>query len=87
MVKPTVKGVTIKIEYANNTIKLDVERAKHDLLSYIKEELQNFNIDLKITVNEAEVKKYVYTPKEKYERLKELNPLIEDLKKDLGLEI
>lgn len=87
MVTPLLKGKIIQIEYPNNTIKLDVERAKHDLLSYIKEELQNFDIDLEIKVNETEVKKYVYTPKEKYERLKELNPLIEDLKKDLGLEL
>ncbi|MCF6306974.1 MAG: DNA polymerase III subunit gamma/tau [Flavobacteriaceae bacterium] len=87
MVTPLLKGKIIQIEYPNNTIKLDVERAKHDLLSYIKEELQNFDIDLEINVNETEVKKYVYTPKEKYERLKELNPLIEDLKKDLGLEL
>ena len=87
MVTPRLKGTNIIIEYPNNTIKLDVERAKHGLLSYIKEELQNFDIDLEIIVNETEVKKYVYTPQEKYERLKEINPLIEDLRKDLGLEL
>jgi len=87
MVTPVLKGTIIHLEYPNNTIKLDVERAKHDLLSYIKEELQNFEIDLEITVNETETKKYAYTPQEKYERLKEINPLIEDLRKELGLEL
>jgi len=54
---------------------------------FIKEKLQNFDISLTITVNEKEVKKYAYTPIEKYNKLKEKNPLIETLRKEFGLDI
>jgi len=84
---PIIKGTNIHLEFPNNTIKLEVERAQHDLLMFIKEKLQNFDISLTITVNEKEVKKYAYTPIEKYNKLKEKNPLIETLRKEFGLDI
>ena len=42
---------------------------------------------LSIEVNEAEVKRYAYTPKEKYEKLIEKNPLLDKLRKEFDLEI
>ena len=32
-------------------------------------------------------KKYAYTPIEKYDKLKEKNPLLDTLRKELGLEL
>ena len=87
MSKPILKGSTIHLEYPNHTIKTEVERAQHDILSFIKEKLQNYDIDLEIIVNETAVKKYAYTPLEKYEKLKEKNPLIDTLRVELGLEL
>ena len=87
MSKPILKGSTIHLEYPNHTIKTEVERAQHDILSFIKEKLQNYDIDLEIIVNETSVKKYAYTPLEKYEKLKEKNPLIDTLRVELGLEL
>ncbi len=87
MVNPVLKGTIIHLEYPNNTIKKDVERAQHSLLMYIKEQLQNYDITIEITVNETAEKKYAYTPFEKYEKLKEINPLIDELRKDFGLEL
>ena len=87
MSTPKLKSTTIHLEYPNHTIKTEVERAQHDILSYIKEKLQNYNIDLEIVVNETAEKKYAYTPSEKYEKLIEKNPLIETLRIELGLEL
>ncbi len=87
MVNPVLKGTIIHLEYPNNTIKKDVERAQHSLLMYIKEQLQNYDITIEITVNETAEQKYAYTPFEKYEKLKEINPLIDELRKDFGLEL
>ncbi len=84
---PKLKGSIIQLEYPNNTIKVEVERAKFELLSYLRETLNNFEIDLDITVNEAAVKRYAYTPKEKYKKLKEKNPLIDTLRKEFDLDI
>ena len=87
MSTPILKGSTIHLEYPNFTIKTEVERAQHDILSYIKEKLQNYDIDLEIIVNETTVKPYVYTPIEIYENLKEKNALIDSLRIELGLEL
>ncbi len=84
---PKLEGNTIKLEFPNNTIKVEVERAKYELLTFLKESLKNFDIDLEITVNETAEKKYAYTPIEKYEKLKEKNPMIDQLRKEFGLEI
>ena len=84
---PKLKEHTILLEFPNDTIKVEVERAKYDLLSFLKETLQNFDIDLEIIVNEAEVKKYAYTPIEKYEKLKDKNPMIGILRKEFDLDL
>ena len=84
---PKLKDNTIQLEFPNNTIKVEVERAKYELLTFLKESLQNFDIDLEIVVNETAEKKYAYTPIEKYEKLKEKNPMIDQLRKEFGLEI
>ncbi len=84
---PKLKDQTILLEFPNNTIKVEVERAKYDLLSFLKETLQNFDIDLEILVNETVDKKYAYTPIEKYEKLKEKNPMIDLLRKEFDLDL
>ncbi len=49
--------------------------------------MKNFEIDLNISVNETAEKQYAYTPQEKYEKLKEKNPLIEKLRKEFDLDV
>lgn len=68
-------------------MKTEVEREKGSLLGYIKREVQNTDITLEITVNKESAKKYAFTPKEKYEKLKEKNPLIEKLKNTFDLDV
>lgn len=84
---PKLEGTLIHLVFPNTTIKVEVERAKYDLLGYIREQLENYDIDLSIEVNEVEEKKYAYTPREKYDKLKEKNPLIDDLRKEFDLDI
>ena len=87
MAKPVLKGTTVNLVYPNNTIKTEVERVQHDILSFIKDKLQNYEITLEIIVNETVEKKYAYTPIEKYDKLIEKNPLLDTLRKELGLEL
>ena len=84
---PKLDGTLIHLVFPNSTIKVEVERAKYDLLVYLREQLKNYDIDLSIEVNEEEVKRYAYTPREKFEKLKEKNPLIESLRKEFDLDI
>ena len=45
------------------------------------------DIALEIIVNETAEKKYAYTPIEKYDKLIKKNPLLDTLRKELGLEL
>ena len=87
MSRPSLKDTTIHLIYPNHTIKTEVERAQYDILSFVKEKLQNYDINLEIEVNETAEKKYAYTPLEKYEKLKEKNPMLDTLRTELGLEL
>lgn len=84
---PRLEGHLIHLVFPNDTIKVEVERAKSDLLRHMRKQLRNHKVDLSIEVNEAEQKRYAYTAREKYELLKERNPLIEELRKTFDLEI
>jgi DNA polymerase-3 subunit gamma/tau len=50
---PKLDGAIIHLEFPNQTIKTEVERAKFELLGFLREKLQNYDIDLDITVNET----------------------------------
>ncbi|UOB17231.1 DNA polymerase III subunit gamma/tau [Abyssalbus ytuae] len=78
---------TIWIELPNDTMKKEVERDQYPLMEFLKKKLNNYHISLLITVNEATEQKYAFTPQEKYEKLREMNPLIEKLRKDFDLEL
>jgi len=84
---PKLEGTIIHLEFPNNTIKLEVERSKYELLEYLKEKLENYSVNISIEVNETFAKRYAYTDREKFEKLKEVNPLIEKLRTEFDLDV
>jgi DNA polymerase-3 subunit gamma/tau len=84
---PKVKGTTVHLEFPNETNKIELERQQYELMGFLRKSLNNFDINLSITVNEAVSKKYAYTPRDKFEKLKEKNAAIEALRKTFDLDI
>ncbi len=84
---PKVQDSTIHLEYPNATNKVEVERNQYELLGFIRKAVNNFDINISITVNEEMEKQYAYTPKEKYEKMKEKNPNLDTLRKTFNLDI
>ncbi|NNF19830.1 MAG: DNA polymerase III subunit gamma/tau, partial [Flavobacteriaceae bacterium] len=78
---------TIHIEMPNGTMKKEIEREQGDLLRFLREELNNFDISLQITVNETTNTRFAFTPEEKYEKLREKNPAIDLLRQEFDLEL
>lgn len=78
---------TIWIELPNDTMKKEVEREQYDLMVYLKQQLKNHFISLRITVNEETAKKFAFTPQEKYEKLREKNPAIDLLRLTFDLDL
>ncbi|MBK6988113.1 MAG: hypothetical protein IPH33_07635 [Bacteroidetes bacterium] len=61
---------------------------KLELLIYLRKALSNFKISLTIIVNINEASEGpAYTPSEKFKKLAEINPAMNDLKKSFDLEI
>jgi DNA polymerase III subunit gamma/tau len=87
MVDPVLNDTNISLTFPNDTIKLEVERDKASLMGFLHKRLKNYSISLHIEVIESEVTRYAYTPAEKFDKLKEKNPLIEVLKTTLDLEL
>ncbi|MRI00302.1 DNA polymerase III subunit gamma/tau [Kriegella sp. EG-1] len=75
------------IELPNSTMKTEIEREQFELMEYLKQKLNNYEISLNITVNEAVAKKFAFTPEEKYEKLREKNPAIDLLRKTFDLDL
>ncbi|MFD2518857.1 DNA polymerase III subunit gamma/tau [Salinimicrobium flavum] len=84
---PVLKGKDICMELPNDTMKLELERVQYYLMGFLKEKLQNTHLQLKITVNEKAEKKFAFTPIEKFEKLKEKNPLLEKLRSTFDLDV
>lgn len=87
MQTPKLNDTSIQLEFPNETLKLELERAQFPLMEYLRKTLKNYDLSLDISVNESIEKKYAYTPMEKYQKLKEKNPNIELLKKTFGLDL
>ena len=84
---PKLEETTVHLEFPNATNKVELERQKMDLLLHLRKTLNNYDIDLSITVNETLEKKYAYTPQEKYEKLKEKNKNIDLLRRTFDLDL
>ena len=81
------KAHSIIFSLPNDLMKTQLERGKPKLIGFLREKLNNYGIQIEVVVNQTVEKKFAYTPKEKYEKLKEKNPLIQKLKITFGLDL
>jgi hypothetical protein len=82
-----VDGVTIKLELPNEGSKVDFDNNKIELLGYLRGKLHNHDIVIETHVNEVTSTRHAFTPIEKFEKLKAINPAIEILRKTFDLDI
>jgi DNA polymerase-3 subunit gamma/tau len=85
--KPKLDVHIIKLELPNESMKLNLIQDQGELMRFLKDKLQNTSISLEISVNDKSEKKYVYTPREKFEKLREKNPNLELLRTTFDLDI
>ena len=84
--QPEFKDSTIIYSVPNNTTSIEVDQEKQQIIQFFRAKL-NSKIDISLKVDKSIDKKVAFTNKEKYELLKEKNPLIEDLKNQFKLSI
>ncbi|MFD2567438.1 DNA polymerase III subunit gamma/tau [Pseudotenacibaculum haliotis] len=86
--EPTLEeGFTIQFSLPNKLMEDQLKFGKPKLLKHLRESLNNYGIVLDVVVNETVEKKFAYTPLEKYNKLKEKNPLIEKLRESFQLDL
>tara|TARA_A100001011_G_scaffold70659_2_gene72295 strand:- start:3069 stop:4691 length:1623 start_codon:yes stop_codon:yes gene_type:complete len=83
---PTLKENHIHYKVSNNTSALEIDLEKHQLVQFLRNRLKA-KIELVLTTDKTIDKKLTYTNKDKYNLLKEKNPLIEELKNIFKLSI
>lgn len=84
---PKLVGTVIIHELPNDGSKIDFETEKFELLGYLRSRLHNQDISIDVFVNEAVENKFAFTALDKYNRLNEINPNLELLKKTFDLDI
>ncbi len=83
----TLDGTTVRITL-DNTLQVGyLTELKPDLLGYLREQLQNSQIQLEHEVRQQDVKKIIYSPQDKYNYMAEKNPALHELRKTLNLEV
>ena len=85
--KPVLMGTNILLEFPNEGSKEDFENTNSELIGYLKTNLRNYDIKIKITVIETYKPKVIYTNDEKYKHFKELNPAIELFRQTFELDL
>lgn len=84
---PKLDGYKIIYELPNEGSKIDFEKEKGELLGYLRGHLHNHDISIEVIVNEAIKSKTAFTAQDKYNRLNEINPNLEVLKKLFDLDV
>lgn len=84
---PKLEGTKIIYELPNEGSKIDFEKAKPELLGYLRGHLHNHDINIEVIVNESVKIKVAFTAQDKYNRLNEINPNLELMRKMFDLDI
>ncbi len=84
---PKLDGSTIVHELPNEGSRIDFESEKGELRGYLRGKLQNHNIEISLIVNEKFSHKRAFTQQDKFNRLNEINPSVELLRRTFDLDI
>lgn len=85
---PRLKNkVEIHLNFPNKTNKLELESEKGKIIGALADALKNDLLQFVIHVSQEEQQNYVYTPREKYEQLVKINPLVDDIRKEFDLDL
>lgn len=84
--EPKLQGTTINLRFPNASMKEDFEKNQGQILEFIKRELQNYLIEISITVDQSTTKKYVYTDQDKFQKLVDKNPAVDLLRRTFDLD-
>jgi DNA polymerase-3 subunit gamma/tau len=81
------ENFTVELSIENKTQEEELSLEKSELLTYLREKLNNYSIQLKTVMVELKEAQRLYTPFDKYKHMAEKNENLNKLKQQLDLEI
>lgn len=85
--EPVLKeGFLVQLVIFNQAQAVDVNNRKLELLNYLRSQLNNTKIDLELVIDKEAETKGVYTHKDKYKKLVEINPSVDVFRKRFDLQ-
>jgi DNA polymerase-3 subunit gamma/tau len=85
---PTIiDELTIEIGVDNLIQKDQIQEQKPQILSFLRQNLNNYAVNFIISIKEIKKQQKAYLPAEKFQKMMEKNPDIEKLKNDLDLDL
>jgi DNA polymerase-3 subunit gamma/tau len=82
-------GSNFKVSFTvpNKLMEEQFRKGRPKLLNFLREKLNNYGIDIIVKLNETIEKKFAYTPLEKFNKMKAVNPLLEKLRQTFELDM
>jgi DNA polymerase-3 subunit gamma/tau len=77
----------ISFTVPNKLMEDQFKKGRPMLLKFLREKLNNYGIKIVVKLNETVEKKFAYTPQEKFNKMKEMNPLLEKLRQTFELDL
>ncbi len=84
---PKLRGTTIVHELPNEGSKIDFESEKPHLQGYLRGKLHNHDITIEVVVNESIENRKAFTDQDKFNRLNEINPGLDLLRRTFDLDL
>lgn len=81
------KDFKITFTVPNKLMEDQFRKGKPKLINFLREKLNNYGIQILVVLNETVEKKFAYTPLEKYNKMKEINPLLAKLRNAFELDM
>ena len=77
--------ILFNVPSKSNKKEIDLDR--ENICDFLKSNLKNDQIVLEVNIDESMNKEYYSTPQEKFDKLSEINPILNEFKKDLKLDL
>lgn len=85
---PEIEANNIRFKIVNSIQEKDLSEVKAELLDYLRKQLNNVALTLTVELLKEEgIKKEFLSERQKYDRMAEKNPLLEELRKRLDLDL
>lgn len=86
MQAPVLEGTVVVHELPNESSKIDFDGGLHDLVGYLRGKLHNHELNIRLVVNETIDNRLAFTPQDRYNRLNQINPALETLRRTFDLD-